>query len=474
MAIDTSVVVLIPGLMGSRFLWTDPDDPSSEAQLIWPPNAGDAVAGYRWNAQLLSGDLELDGIIREVCCDKIYAPLIAHLESWGFTEADGTLVLFPYDWRKSAIDAARQLAELVHNIGQRLPEPSIALLAHSLGGLIARYYLESGDQSLGFQPDAHVSQLILMATPNRGSSDPLISRLGGPPGVPTVSGEEIKRLEDDRRYPSAYELFPPRDDSFAHDSSDFDKPIDVYDSGTGLMPSRENRDSASVVHARLDLSKRGNVEYFCFFGQHHPTYGKVFLFGDPRGGFSLDMARTDEAQELGDDTVTVSSATLSGIGSDGSSSATHEKIFQDDDLLRVLAAKLGKPDHAAAISPRVQVFLSARALARGKPARAVIKYPNGLSTIRGELRLERMDPDGQKLRTLWRRNITPENAAVEHISSTIEPPKSPGGYRLLFQRADRSKPEAQDTFYISPSLRVRRRMREKEAVRRSAKRAKRK
>jgi hypothetical protein len=56
---NPSVVILVAGIMGSQFLWTDPSDSTAESQLIWPPGAGDLVEGYRWNTQLLSDPLEL-------------------------------------------------------------------------------------------------------------------------------------------------------------------------------------------------------------------------------------------------------------------------------------------------------------------------------------------------------------------------------------------------------------------------------
>jgi hypothetical protein len=391
----------------------------------------------------------------EVCCDQIYAPLVSHLESWGFSQADGTLVLFAYDWRKSAVDTAQRLAELIGNISQRSPAPSVVILAHSLGGLAARYYLESGD----FSPDPTVTQLILMATPNLGAPDALVTRMGGAVAVPTVSSDEVRQLADDQHYPSAYQLFPPGAQRFAFDDSDSGKQIDVYDPANGLMPTSINRDAAVAFQAKLDPSKRGKVEYFCFYGQHYPTYDNTYLTRDAAGGFELDMDRTNNAQKPGDDTVPTWSAQISGVASDGSSAAPHEKIFQDDDLLRVLASKLGKPEQAAMIPSRVQVFVSRRALASGKEASPVIKFPKEAGAIRGELRLEKVDPVGRRLRVMSRQNVDRANVSMAQLPVTIPIPKTAGSYRLLFQRKDRSQADAQETFYIPPSERVRQRVR---------------
>ena len=138
---------------------------------------------------------------------------------------------------------------------------------------MSRYYLESGD----FHPDAHVTQLIMMATPNRGAPDALVTRMGGD-SVPTVSSKEVRNLADAPGYPATYQLFPPRGETFAYDSSaSSDEEIDVYDPANGLMPTSSNLNSAVQFQNRLDPSKRGQVEYFCFYGQRHATYTSAYL-----------------------------------------------------------------------------------------------------------------------------------------------------------------------------------------------------
>jgi phospholipase A1 len=465
----TSVVVLIAGTLGSQLSWTDTNDGSPLAQLIWPPNLGDELEGYRWNTQLLSDSVEPDGIIMTAGCDlcPIYQPLVDRLESWGFHRADGTLILLAYDWRKSATDVARQLADTIGSIAQNLPSPSIAILAHSFGGLVSRYYLESGD----FQPDAHVAQLIMMATPNLGAPDALITRMGGD-AIPTVSSDEVRRLADDARYPSTYQLFPPASEIFAFDSSDSNKEINVYDPANGLMPNPSNLNSAIQFQGRLDASKRGQVKYFCFYGQQHATYTSAYLRRDSEGSFQLDTAKTQKMSNQGDGTVPILSARLALPDADlnGDSAATHETIFQDDDLLRALAGLLGKPQEALAIVPRVQVFASRRPLRGDRMVRTVIKFPAKAEMIRGTLRVEKVDPKGQTMRVVSRHSIAREGTAEIHRAIMVPFPKTSGTYRVTFQRLDRSEPETVDSFYVRPSEQTRERRRERAGrKRRSAK-----
>ena len=78
-----------------------------------------------------------------------------------------TYIEFPYDWRRDNRVAARQLQRLVdeklHAQRQRNPDAKLILIGHSMGGLVARYFLECLD---GWQD---TRALITFGTPHRGS-----------------------------------------------------------------------------------------------------------------------------------------------------------------------------------------------------------------------------------------------------------------------------------------------------------------
>ena len=78
-----------------------------------------------------------------------------------------TYIEFPYDWRRDNRVAARQLQRLVdeklHAQRQRNPDAKVILIGHSMGGLVARWYLEC----LGGWQDTRA--LITFGTPHRGS-----------------------------------------------------------------------------------------------------------------------------------------------------------------------------------------------------------------------------------------------------------------------------------------------------------------
>jgi pimeloyl-ACP methyl ester carboxylesterase len=447
MATGTTTVVLVPGAPGSQLLWTDPGNPNSGSQLIWPGTAEDlGPEGYRWNAQLLSDSVQPDGLIMTALCDlcPIYGPLAEKLESWGFKLAGGTLVLCDYDWRASAADAAKRLAQKIDLINQKNPAASITILAHSMGGLVSRYYLESGN----WKPQ-NIAQLIMMGTPNRGAPDALITRMGAD-NVDFLSAAEVLKLADDPGFPALYQLFPPPGDTFAFDSSNSNQAIDIYAPANPLGLTKTNVDSAVAFFGSLDPSKRGNITYFCFAGRGHPTYTNVFLTSAQGQPYQVDTDNTQPTDMAGDGTVPFLSAALTGVPS-AEVSGKHMTIFQDDDLLTALASMLGRPAMAAQIAPRVQVMLSKKMVHRGDTAHLVVKFPQQPEKIGGELRVEKLDAKGLVTRVVSRQKIGRESKVIGHLPMAISVPAASGNYRVSFQRTGRSQPESHDIFFVRPA-----------------------
>lgn len=91
-----------------------------------------------------------------------YALLWARLKYWyGFTVKE-----FAYDWRLSVAESAEDLVDM---IGNETSGP-VYLVAHSMGGLVARAALPS--------LDARVERVIQLATPNYGSFSPVLTFRG--------------------------------------------------------------------------------------------------------------------------------------------------------------------------------------------------------------------------------------------------------------------------------------------------------
>ncbi len=109
---------------------------------------------------------------------------------------------FPYDWRRDNRSSAQRLKELIE---QKLPvwreytnnpDAKVILLAHSMGGLVSRYYLEA----LEGWPDCKA--LVTFGTPHRGSLDAVGTLANG------FKKAFLDLTDAMRSFPSVYQLMP--------------------------------------------------------------------------------------------------------------------------------------------------------------------------------------------------------------------------------------------------------------------------
>lgn len=108
----------------------------------------------------------------------VYDNLIETLEANGYVK-DKDLFTFAYDWKKSNVDTAAKLKEKIEEVKSICRCNKVDIVAHSMGGLVARYYAQSED----YQDD--IDQLIFLGTPHRGSPKDYLAWEAGefPPGT---------------------------------------------------------------------------------------------------------------------------------------------------------------------------------------------------------------------------------------------------------------------------------------------------
>ena len=114
-----------------------------------------------------------------------YDDLIATLEANGY-ESQKNLFTFPYEWRDSNVETAKLLKTKISDVKEKCAAANLSdtdcskidIVAHSMGGLVARQYVQSSD----YQND--VDQLIFLGTPHRGSPKAYLMWEAGefPPG----------------------------------------------------------------------------------------------------------------------------------------------------------------------------------------------------------------------------------------------------------------------------------------------------
>jgi pimeloyl-ACP methyl ester carboxylesterase len=251
---DRNPIIVIPGVLGSRLVdeqshrvvWGEFGgsgiNPSSAdgARLIALPMAqGKSINSLTDDVAAVGTldalDVRLFGIPFQI---NAYRDLLTALGVGGYRDTDTKLAdisygdqsyssfQFAYDWRRDNIENAQRLHQFIlekkayvegerrKRYGNDIAPVRFDIVAHSMGGLVARYYLEYGNADLptdGSMPQAtwagaeHVARLVMIATPNAGSLDSIAN---------LVQGETLSRFLP--RYeaailgtmPSLYQLLP--------------------------------------------------------------------------------------------------------------------------------------------------------------------------------------------------------------------------------------------------------------------------
>lgn len=219
-------VVLIHGLMGSRLKHAE------SGREVWIGNVGKllfsnyAETTLEIDPQTLlprPSPLVTSGLLDKIAGKDFYASITRILESAGrYQRAEPGVrqvagarnyYVFVYDWRQDNVQSVRALSRFIEQIRLDFadPELKVDLVAHSMGGLIARYYLRYGEADTlddnEFVVTLHgaqrVRRVILLGTPNLGSVTSLHSFIKGYQiGAGAVPTEALVTM------PSTYQLFP--------------------------------------------------------------------------------------------------------------------------------------------------------------------------------------------------------------------------------------------------------------------------
>lgn len=144
------------------------------------------------------------------------------------------LYVFLYDWRRDNVDSVRALDAFIEGIRRDHAEPDLKvdLVAHSNGGLIARYYLRYGTRDVTTGNDFPISnegankvrRLVLLGTPNFGSVRTVMSLIeGAKVGFRRIPPEVLAT------FPSIYQLFPHALNQWLSTSTGAPLDRDLYD-----------------------------------------------------------------------------------------------------------------------------------------------------------------------------------------------------------------------------------------------------
>ena len=222
-------VIVIPGLLGSKLVDQDtnemvwgtfglgqvnPNTPTGARQFALPMGKGKKLKELRDHVKP-AGSLDrvvvnFLGIPLEL---NAYYNILQTLGVGGYRDEElgmagaidygkdhYTCFQFAYDWRRDIVESAKELDHFIKTraqyvqketekrFGIKMVKVKFDLVAHSMGGLVARYYLRYGAADLpedGSLPKLtwagaeHIEHLVIIGTPNAGSMDSLEDMIHG-------------------------------------------------------------------------------------------------------------------------------------------------------------------------------------------------------------------------------------------------------------------------------------------------------
>ena len=276
----TPPVILIPGALGSRLF-----DKHKRSE-VWPGSTLQLLAGSKQDLALpfdavalqpIDDGLEAGGLFEEILNADFYGAIVRTLrESGGFVpgklgaHADPKVrqfYVFAYDWRQDNVTTAKRLDALIEQIRRDYDDPTLKVnvIAHSMGGLITRYYLRygtvdalegDGDFPINMRGAEKVGTAVLLGTPNLGSVSSLQSMLlGHKVGLRRIEPEVLATM------PSIYELLPHPLTDWSVDPSGKDLDLDLYDVSTWKRMQWSVFDPTVIgrLRARFNGSSQANA-----------------------------------------------------------------------------------------------------------------------------------------------------------------------------------------------------------------------
>ena len=255
-------IIVIPGVLGSQLV------NRVTGEVVWPS----AFRSDRDGLSLpVSPDLAAnrDELVATRIVDRarfarltpqvyVYYGLLDTLRRYGgYREGDwnnptqdgdrDTFYVFAYDWRRDNVESARELTRRVEELKQRLGRPDLRfnVVAHSMGGLVARYAAMYGDADLapdGATPQptwvgaSFINKVFMFGTPNEGTAEAFATLLDG---YSITSGVRrriplLNKLsrEDIYTAPAVFQIMPHRESTRFLDEHLQPLEIDLYDAAT--------------------------------------------------------------------------------------------------------------------------------------------------------------------------------------------------------------------------------------------------
>ncbi|MCA1633877.1 MAG: hypothetical protein LC802_09195 [Acidobacteria bacterium] len=252
-------VIVIPGVLGSQIV------NRRTGEVVWPSAFRSTVDGLSLPAtpdlaanrdELVAGKiLETARLARIAPEFYVYHGLLEALRRYGgYREGDwenpplegdrDTFYVFAYDWRRDNVESARELVGRVEALKRKLGRADLRfnVVAHSMGGLVARYAAMYGDRNLppegaAPRPDwggaSFVNKIFMLGVPNEGSAEAFATLMDGY-SVTEGLRRRVRLLnklsrEDALSVPSIFQLLPHGGRARFYDENLQPLSVDLYD-----------------------------------------------------------------------------------------------------------------------------------------------------------------------------------------------------------------------------------------------------
>ena len=323
---------------------------------------------------LESPELEVEGMLGKftvlpwIYSTDVYEEFTARMERSGQIQA----VPFAYDWRGDLHGAVLELDALVKKLRER-GVPKVTLAAHSMGGLVALYYLAYGTQDpetakLNWAGAKEVKAAGFFGTPFGGAMSILRNMQHGT-GYPW--NKRMLLPGTVASFPASYQLLPLGEARFLRtDGTEIKIDLantDVWakhrlglyrEAPEGSLPAREKYTQrqiarAAAFHQRLHLvgTPPPALKFFNAVGVGRPTLASGYV--DDASGEILFRPEEVEARGLpftrleqdGDGTVPLTQANvpsgISSITTTAQSKYSHDRLFADPEMEMAFEKFLG-------------------------------------------------------------------------------------------------------------------------------------
>ncbi len=314
----TDIVVLLPGITGSVL--------QKDGKDVWAVSSGAALGalvslGRSITELELHDDSDLDdGVTAPRVMPDIhlipglwkidgYGKVSQHIQRRFTVQLGRNYFEFPYDWRRDNRVAARQLKEKtdewLHQWRKDYPEAKLILVGHSMGGLVARYFLECLD---GWRD---TRMLVTFGTPYRGSLNALEFVVHGMrKSLGPVTLIDLSKLL--RSFTSVYQLLPIYPCFQAGNGRDLVRLIE----STGIPHLDLDRArAADAFHREIEQAVEKHLDDDDYMRERYPIHPIIGTFQPTnqsarRSGETVQILREYRGEDRdGDGTVPRDSAT---------------------------------------------------------------------------------------------------------------------------------------------------------------------